>query len=289
MLITTALLAVAICSVWLPEVHFRTPKPFPIWIPLLLAATVSAFIYGLVDWRGVVAILTLVGAALGSVKASQPIFRRSLGILAFLLAFAMGIRVVPGFASSVFVENLRLTPDATAMRLTAHFDQGVAGLVLLAVYCKRLNSIAELRAIVRPTLLISAITITAVMLLAMVVGYLRFDPKLPEITFAHLAKIALWTAVLEEALFRGIIQERLMSMEFARNRRTFQWLAIAISSVLFGLAHIGGGWIFVGLATAAGVGYSISYAMTRRIEAAMFTHFLLNAVHFVGFTYPHLA
>jgi uncharacterized protein len=59
--------------------------------------------------------------------------------------------------------------------------------------------------------------------------------------------------------------------------------------VLFGLAHIAGGIVYVGLATIAGIGYSIVYLRTRRIESAIVTHFAVNAVHFFGFTYPHLA
>lgn len=71
--------------------------------------------------------------------------------------------------------------------------------------------------------------------------------------------------------------------------RNLHWLAITVSSVLFGLAHFAGGVSYVVLATIAGVGYSLAYARTRRIESAVVTHFGVNAVHFFGFTYPHLA
>ncbi len=61
---------------------------------------------------------------------------------------------------------------------------------------------------------------------------------------------------------------------------------VIVSALLFGLAHFGGGLAYVGLATLAGLGYGIAYARTQRIESAILTHFLLNAVHFVGFTFP---
>ncbi len=46
--------------------------------------------------------------------------------------------------------------------------------------------------------------------------------------------------------------------------------------------------LYVVVATLSGLGYSIAYAATRRIEAAVLTHFGVNAIHFFGFTYPHL-
>jgi membrane protease YdiL (CAAX protease family) len=66
-------------------------------------------------------------------------------------------------------------------------------------------------------------------------------------------------------------------------------LAIVASALLFGLAHLGGGWKFALAATLAGVGYGIAYHRTQRVEAAMAVHFGLNALHFLFFTYPAVA
>jgi membrane protease YdiL (CAAX protease family) len=41
-------------------------------------------------------------------------------------------------------------------------------------------------------------------------------------------------------------------------------------------------------ATLAGLGYAAAYLRSGRIEGAILTHFALNAVHFVAFTYPAL-
>jgi membrane protease YdiL (CAAX protease family) len=58
--------------------------------------------------------------------------------------------------------------------------------------------------------------------------------------------------------------------------------------VLFGVAHFGGGWSYVALATAAGLGYGLIYHRTKSIEMAMLAHFGLNATHFLLFTYPRV-
>jgi membrane protease YdiL (CAAX protease family) len=43
------------------------------------------------------------------------------------------------------------------------------------------------------------------------------------------------------------------------------------------------------ISIAAFQGYASAFAVTRRIEAAILTHFAFNAVHFVAFTYPAMA
>ena len=40
--------------------------------------------------------------------------------------------------------------------------------------------------------------------------------------------------------------------------------------------------------TIAGVGYAAAYARSRTVESAILAHFMLNAIRFVGFTYPSL-
>jgi membrane protease YdiL (CAAX protease family) len=93
------------------------------------------------------------------------------------------------------------------------------------------------------------------------------------------------TCLAEEAFFRALIQGRLTDALGARKHGAA--VAIGVAAVLFGIAHGYGGVPLVALATLAGIGYGLAY---RRggIEAAILTHFALNAAHFVLFTYPAL-
>jgi membrane protease YdiL (CAAX protease family) len=166
------------------------------------------------------------------------------------------------------------------MRLTAHFDAGLAGLVLVAYYCRPARSWMEIRPAIAPTLVIALITTTIVTSLAWAIGYVRPDFKLPSFTGWHLAKILLWTCVLEDALARS---------SFVATRPSLRWLPLLATSALFGLAHAGGGPTFVALAALAGLGYGYAFQLTGRIEAAIAVHLVLNATRFIGFTYPNLS
>jgi membrane protease YdiL (CAAX protease family) len=118
-------------------------------------------------------------------------------------------------------------------------------------------------------------------------GAVQVDVKLPERFWVFLSINLLFTCVAEEAFFRGVIQERVTSA--LGERRWAVPVSVALSAVLFGLAHAGGGVAVVAVSTIAGIGYAAAYARSRSIESAVLAHFLLNAIHFVGFTYPSLA
>ena len=66
-------------------------------------------------------------------------------------------------------------------------------------------------------------------------------------------------------------------------------IGLVLAAVLFGLMHYPGGTKYVLLSTVAGIGYGWTYLRTQRIEASILTHFLVNCIHFVFFTYPALA
>jgi membrane protease YdiL (CAAX protease family) len=289
MLITSVLLGLAICAVWIPEIKVSQELLLPPWVPLLVMAVTAGLVHGVIDWRGAAVVVVLCALAWASVGNKSIAARRTFAFAAIALAFALGLQLVPGFQPSVFIEGVRLSPDAAPMRLTAHFAPGVAGLVLMAFYCRRARTLGEARRATLPASTIAVTTTIVVVGAAWAAGYVRPEWKLPDFTAAHLAKILLWTTVLEEAFFRGVIQDRLARSRFIEARPMLSWLPIAVSSVLFGLAHAAGGWTYVGLATLAGVGYGLAYARTGLVEAAMATHFLVNATHFVAFTYPHIA
>ena len=125
-----------------------------------------------------------------------------------------------------------------------------------------------------------------VMTATVAAGYARWDPKLPPWWPLWLWSMVFLTALPEEALFRHLIQGSLESwLGPARHGR---WIAMGAASVLFGLAHAGGGPIYVLLATLAGLGYGWIYAVSGSVTASILAHTGLNLLHLLLFTYPAL-
>jgi CAAX prenyl protease-like protein len=79
----------------------------------------------------------------------------------------------------------------------------------------------------------------------------------------------------EELAFRGFLLRRLTSSDFeAVDPRRFTWLALAASSLAFGLMH-GGRWLPGALAGAA---YALAYRYRARIGDAIVAHAVTNAL-----------
>ncbi|NML13830.1 CPBP family intramembrane glutamic endopeptidase [Azohydromonas caseinilytica] len=287
MLLTTVLLALAIAAVWLPALRLGRVA-VPPSLPLAAAALLAGLQAGVVDARGAVAAVALAALGLASRAVAAPWPRRLLAVAAVLLAFALGLRLVPGFSPMVFLDGVRLSPDAAPMRFAVNADAGLAGLVLALCFCRRVQGLAEAGVVLRRALPVALGTAAVVLMAGWAVGQVRPDLKWPGFAAAWLLKMLLWTCVLEEAFFRGVIQERLAAWGAIASRPALHALPLLVAAGLFGLAHFPGGWGYVALATLAGLGYGWAYARTRRIEAAIAAHFVLNAAHFVGFSYPAL-
>lgn len=289
MIITFALLACAIASVWWPKAWPGGQGVVAPWMALFAAAVVAACFAGVLTAPAVVALLVMTGLCL---KAAGVEARRQAGGWTWAAGgsgLALALHVLPGFQNPLLVNAVRITPDALPFTLYANFDKGSVGLLMLACFAPRLASWRDARAVVGPTLVAIVVTGAASIGAAWLAGYVRFEPKLgalPSFAPAFLVINLFFTCVAEEAFFRGLIQERLTRGLADRPRLVL--LPVVVSAALFGLAHLGGGPLYVAVATLAGLGYAGVYAKTRRVEAAVLTHFAVNATHFMFFTYPGL-
>jgi membrane protease YdiL (CAAX protease family) len=282
------LLALAIALVWVPSWRVGERR-LPSWTLAFGAACVAGALASppVLALPALAALAMLAALAWGGVAA--PRWRCTITVLSAALALAMSLHLVPGFHPVLLVRDIRLTPDAAPFTLGLGFDKAAAGLLLLAAFSSRVTSWRQL-ALQLPAIAAVGVATAAVSIgIALAAGYVRFAPKWPEAAPAFLLANLLFTCVAEEAFFRGLIQERLMRLAETRRQPAWNWIAIAVSTALFGLAHAGGGTTWLLVATLAGLGYAAVYARTRTIEGAIVVHFLVNAAHFLLFTYPRLA
>jgi len=284
-LLTYGLLALAVLSLWLPLPATPAVRGTPaVFVLLACAAGLAA---GVLDWRAPPAIAAYLAVALAA-RLGAPGWRRTLLLFATGIgAFLFALHRAPGFHNPVLAAGVRFSADAPPFALHANFDTAVAGIVLMAVFCEPVRTSAGWRALLGRAWPVLLATPAAVLALGWALGYVRPDVKWTPYSAWFLASNLLFTCVTEEAFFRGFILARIA--RGLEGRPWGGWFAVAVSTLLFGLAHAGGGPLLVLLATVAGLGYAAAYLRGGRIEGAILTHFALNAVHFVAFTYPYLA
>ena len=276
-------LTLALCSVWAPPLPLGR-RSAPLWLMLFVMALEWGLVGGVLDPVAISALVVLAGAAYACVAAPQRWLRAVYGVAAAGLALALAMHKLPGFHNPLLLDRVVLSPGALPFSLYANFDKGAVGLILLALLCRRVASWAELAGVLRRTAPLLVLTIALTLGFALAAGVVGVDLKLSAQTPLFITVNLLFTVVAEEAFFRGLLQARLAAA-LARFRWG-AWLAVALSALLFGAAHLGGGLRYGILAGIAGLGYACAYQRTQRIEAAILVHIALNAVHFICFTYP---
>lgn len=283
------LLALAIALVWVPPLRLG-PRRVSSWTLALGGACIAGALAPSPPVLAPVALADLaLLAALARGGVAAPKWRRTLAVLAAVFALALSLHLLPGFHAPLLFHDVRLTPDAAPFALAPGFDKAAAGLLLLAAFSVRATSWRQFASQLPAIAAVALATCVVAIGIALAAGYVRFEPKWVEASPAFLVANLMFTCVAEEAFFRGLIQERLMRLAQARRRPAWNGVAIAVSTLLFGLAHAGGGVTWMAVATVAGLGYALIYARTRSIEGAILVHFAVNATHFIAFTYPRLA
>lgn len=269
-------LGAAILAVWWPAGTRITP-----WGVLFALALGCALIGGIVAPVALPGLTLLLLACMASSTSLPKAGPWAAGCIALILA----LHAWPGFHALTIVHNVVMGPGALPFTLRANFDKATAGLLLLVFFGQRYELLAEIRRNHAFLLTISIIGAIATIGLAWLTGFVRPDPKWPAFTVHFLAINLLFTCVAEECFFRGLIQEKLHQLCDERGKL----IPVALSAALFGAAHLAGGVLYAALAASAGLAYAWAYANTRRIEAAILTHFAVNSTHFIGFSYPGLS
>nr|WP_254438024.1 CPBP family intramembrane glutamic endopeptidase [Ruegeria arenilitoris] len=116
-------------------------------------------------------------------------------------------------------------------------------------------------------------------LLGLTTGAVRPEIGLPSWWLIFALSNLFLTCLTEEAFFRGYLQSVFIS-------KTGTTIGIVAASLLFGLAHAGGGPALVVFASILGAACGLGYFATGRLWVPVLMHFGFNALHLALFTYP---
>jgi membrane protease YdiL (CAAX protease family) len=153
--------------------------------------------------------------------------------------------------------------------------------LLLFVAFRRLDGVGYRFRIGRKDLTAFAANLTMCLVfvvpIGLATGFVRFNPGTDPAGFAaSFAAIFLTIGLPEELLFRGLIQNLL------QKTWNHAMLALVVTSVVFGLAHLNNGpspdWRYAVLATIAGFFYGRAYLQSGGLMAAALVHTSVDAV-----------
>ena len=226
--------------------------------------------------------VVLAAGLAGSLKwVHQPVWQAVGWPLYVLVVLALGFRLLPGFAPVPVLVTLGAgNPSMVWFTPEKLLLLGLVPPLVLTPVTPGSGWFGRDQP--RLTLaLILGITLLALIPLALALGFARpgwVAGSLPVLAY-WLADHLVFTCVLEESFFRGIVQTALIRGFADRGWSQAAPLGIIAASLFFGGAHVGGGAAFMLLATVAGLGYGVAYFLTGRIQDAVAVHFAVNAIH----------
>jgi len=290
---TFYILALAILAVF-PYCKITLLKQ-PLWHFLLLICVILGYSEQHINNMGLASIMLYVVLYCVAINIRHHAFSRVFDTAFIITGIALALHYLPGFNNLPIIINEQISKDAITYTLYANVDKGIAGLLLSAYFFKKLNNSTassnhkNTRSVnwlsLKQPFFITISTIIATLILALLLGLVDFNPKIPSFWFEFIVINLLFTCVAEEALFRGILQTRL-SRQLSKTRAAV--LAPMIIACIFAVAHFIGGLNYVLVSLVAGFGYGYIFYKTQRLEWAILCHWLVNLCHFFLFTYPML-
>lgn len=246
-----------------------------------VAVLLVAGLVGLATWLFVAMALGYVAlSAWMQARPGPPWARLAVWVVA---SAGLVLHAWPGHEGLVVVEQQVLKADSLPVSLYLNHDKVLVAWSLLGwlpLFGRSVSPVGGMSSLAVPWLAVAGIVV--LMGLAVALGLVAWQPGLVEVAWVFAVANLLNTCIAEELLFRGMLQRWLVG-------RAGALAAVALSSALFGVAHLAGGGAFVLVATAAGLLYGLVYLWTGRLVWAVLVHWGLNLSHLLLFSYPMLA
>ena len=277
-------LTATILSVWLPR-SFNETTRIPVWMMLFGITALLGIYHGFVEPGGVLYLIWL-GLCCHMIRLEglSRYFRMLAGFVVIVLVAGLFLHKAPFFSNPLVFDGFYFSEHSSAYYKHWNFDKAAAGAILLGYFGDVSRTMNDWKKLDRKTFIVSFITIALSLVLAFLVGYIKFDLTFTPAFFVWAWANLFFTCMSEEALFRGFILKYLL---LSSDRRRYKYKVVILVGLLFGLAHFSGGTTYILLATVAGTGYGLVYFLSGRIESAILTHFILNVLHLLFFTYPY--
>jgi hypothetical protein len=280
------------------------------WLALCGLANILAFLTGIIHITGILTNIALVYAAYYYYDEQT-----KNKFLAWLALFAMGVlyttHSMPGISNLLLISQIQYK-DSIPFDFWLNFDKAFYGFIIIAFSRYSLiRGFSEYTAMIISIKYEMIALFIILMLGGFMIGFLNFSPKLPFESGLWFAHNLFATAIPEEAFFRLFLQNafiayftkyyytfsniwNLMDKAFIllgfhkheqNNQDTIAIFSIVLIAICIFLSQRQG--ISFGiLSCIASIGYSWIFYKTKRIEASITAHVLINTAHYILFSYP---
>lgn len=262
----------------------------PLSTPILAGITCLLALFAQrLNWLGLVSFISMAFIIKEYYQGNNAKWKKALlGGLMLVGIPLFYLHIIPGFYNLCLINKVCLSADCVPYSLYLNTDNILISTLLLTYSHHQFNqNFNEWKRTLQYILIPLCFVVCVLLIGATLFNYVKVDFKVPSILIPWMMTNLLFACVAEEAFFRGFLQKEL-SIYF-QSIKGGAWIALSLASILFGCMHYQGGMVYIILATLAGMGYGYVYQRSGKIESSILLHFLVNLIHFIGFSYPALA
>jgi len=257
----------------------------------LFFTVVVSLIQGIAEFSGIFLLAGFGGisyAFFHKYKSEKMEIRGLIFIGLGLAACLFGLHLMPGFENLQITKDLKLSEFSCPFPMYLNFDKVMIGIILFIFSPLMLAEKPLDKDDLKTTFQLFGLCAVCVLVPAYLTNYVKFDFKVPSISFIWILNNLFFVCFAEEVIFRGVLQnflKEVLAKYFAKNKY-LEYLPIITTALIFGVLHFQGGLIYIALSTIAGLFYGYTYHKTGKLFSSMLVHFGVNFTHFIFFTYP---
>lgn len=254
---------------------------------LLVAITTLSFYQDTINIYGIAMLIAFAGVCYSTFNTTKNKVAHFLLLCStVVMLYYITTHKFPGFTNPIFINPVKVSESSSFYFSFLNVDKILSMLILFTTGKFYLKSFKLNKQDIKVTLLTALSCIFTILLPAILVGYIKFDPKVPSILLPWVIHNLFFVCCSEEVIFRMYLQNSVQ--QILPKTKASAILSLLIASVLFALYHFDSGIVMMALAGITGLFYGYSYQKTNNIIPAILVHFLLNFCHFIFFTYPHV-
>jgi hypothetical protein len=261
---------------------FNTNIKSHLFVGVVLAVLAFA---GRIEVIGIATIALYWISIRGFAISKKSLFKAAFLLMIVFITLGLSFHKLPGFHNILYLENYASGAGASLENRYINFDKGFLMLFLLDYYIQNKQS-GKLMPAISYSVFLSVITIAILAAIAMSQGYIKFSPKVPPMILSW-TLLNLAVVLAEESFFRAFLQRIInsyLSKSLGKNSAIASVLTV---SIIFAVGHHAGGTMLMLLCFVASFFYGYAFVKTKRIEASIMVHFLVNLLHIFFFTHPY--
>ena len=170
----------------------------------LLITTISAFSQGIVNLVGIITLLFfhMICNIYFSYEALNKYWKWVLFVTIVALLAGYMFHLIPGFSNALVIEKVHVSPTSSLFSMYLNFDKTISALILyVAAKLFIVEKLVDKKSL-QQSLYTFLLCVGVILIPALLSGYIKFDPKVPDILqLFHLKKILVYSVEIPEILF----------------------------------------------------------------------------------------